>query len=825
MREGMEGLPGGVEVPLGGGGEGEPVAVLEGGIGKRGGEPLPGVLPVLPLVDAVGFPDLSIPLLVGKPQSIRLVDDVAAGDRLLVLVAQRVPRREEEFRPGPDDVYRVGTVGRVVQLLRLPQGGMQVVVQGIARARLLEFVSTDPYLRARVEVVEDVVERTPELEALVRAVTSTFRKVAELAPYIPPPVAVAVMNIPDPGDLADFLAANMNLETAERQEILETFDVRRRLERIHFFLQRELELLELGSKVQRELQEEVARQQREAFLRRQLEAIRRELGETDERMAEVEELRRELEGAGLPEEARKEAERELNRLERLPPGSPEYGMIRTYLDWMVSLPWQTVTEDNLDVGNAARILDEDHYNLEKVKERILEFLAVRKLKADQRGPILCFLGPPGVGKTSLGQSIARALGRKFVRMSLGGIRDEAEIRGHRRTYIGALPGRIIQGMRRVGSRNPVFMLDELDKVGLDFRGDPSAALLEVLDPEQNHSFVDNYLGVPFDLSRVLFIATVNMLDTVPPALRDRLEVIEIPGYTEEEKVQIARGFIFPKQRREHGLGPEHLELPEETLRQVIRSYTREAGVRQLEREIASICRKVARRVAAGEGGVGQVLPEELERYLGPPRFPREVALEADEVGVATGLAWTPTGGEALVVEASLVPGRGNLILTGHLGEVMRESAQAAMTYARALAARAGLGDGFPEKVDVHIHVPAGAIPKDGPSAGVTMATALVSAVAGVPVKRSVAMTGEITLRGKVLPVGGIKEKVLAAHRIGARTVILPEENRKDLSDVPAGVRQALEFVFARTIDDVLNVALADPGKVQGKFDSNAVKSS
>ena len=624
---------------------------------------------------------------------------------------------------------------------------------------------------------------------------------------MPSELDIAALNIPDPGSLADFVAAHINLNLEERQELLGAIDVAERIKKLTTFVNRELEVLELGSKIQSQAKEEMTKAQREFFLREQLRAIQKELGEGDERTIEISELKEKIAEAKLPPEASKEAERELDRLSKMPPAAAEYTVSRTYLDWLINLPWSKSTEDNLDIGQASQVLDEDHYDLNKVKDRVLDYLAVRKLKPDMKGPILCFVGPPGTGKTSVGQSIARALGRKFVRMSLGGIRDEADIRGHRRTYVGALPGRIIQGLRRSESNNPLFMLDEIDKVGADFRGDPSAALLEVLDPEQNFSFIDHYLDVPFNLSKVMFITTANIVDPIPPALLDRMEVIELPGYTENEKLHIARRFIIPKQLNENGLTPQQLEVNDEAVLGITRNYTREAGLRNLEREIGTICRKVARQIAGGNEETTVVSQDELHDYLGPIKFRCEIAEEADEIGVATGLAWTPTGGDIIFVEATLIPGKGNLILTGRLGDVMQESAQAALTYARSRTGSLGIPQNFYEKSDAHVHVPAGAIPKDGPSAGITMATALISALSKRPARRDICMTGEITLRGKVLPVGGVRDKVLAAHRGGLRGVILPKENEKDLEEVPQEIKEKLQFIFVENIDEALEVAL------------------
>ncbi|RMF32216.1 MAG: endopeptidase La, partial [Chloroflexi bacterium] len=731
---------------------------------------------------------------------VKLVDEALLGRKVIGLF-RRKGGGEEAF--DLEALGKTGTAAQVLRMARLPDGNLQLLLQGLARVQIKRLIHVEPYPLAEVAIFYDQVKPSIELEGLARSALGLFQEVVNLAPYLPNELALAAANVPEPGTLADFIAANLNLKPDERQEILDTLDVVERLKKVTSFLSREKEILEIGRKAQQEM----AKTQREYFLRQQLEAIRRELGEVDEREAEINELRQRLEEANLPEEARKEAERELDRLSRMPPAAAEAVVARTYLDWVLSLPWNVSTEDNLDLGRARRVLDEDHYDLDKVKERILEYLAVRKLRPQAKGPILCFVGPPGVGKTSLGQSIARALGRQFVRIALGGTRDEAEIRGHRRTYIGALPGRIIQGLRRAGSNNPVFMLDEVDKLSVGFQGDPAAALLEVLDPEQNHAFVDHYLDVPFDLSRVLFICTANVTDTIPPALLDRMEVLDLPGYTEEEKLRIAQRYLVPRQIEESGLTPEQLTIEEGALRRLIREYTREAGVRNLERWIGAIARKIARQVAEGESGPFVVRAEDLDDLLEPPRYRPEAPLGEDEVGVATGLAWTPSGGEVLFVEAALVPGKGHLILTGHLGEVMQESAKAALTYARSRAADLGVAEDFYEKYDVHIHVPAGAIPKDGPSAGITIATALISALTKRPVRKRVAMTGEITLRGRILPVGGIKEKVLAAQRAGVHTVLLPEENERDLRDVPASAREALRFHFVSHMDDVLPLAL------------------
>jgi len=750
---------------------------------------IPEELPILPLRETVVYPQMLIPLVVGREKSIKLVEDALAGNKIIGMCMQKTPVEE----PTPDDIHKVGTVGIIVRSLRFPDNTLRLFVQGLQRIRIIEFTQTEPYFKAKVEVIEERVEKTVEIEGLMRNLLNLFQKMASLIPQFPEELIINAMNIQEPG-----------------KEILETIDIKERLQKVTYYLTRELEILEIANKIQNEVKNEIEKSQKEYFLRQQMKAIQKELGEIDPREMEINELRQKLQEAKLPPEAMKEAERELERLALMPPGSAEYTVTRTYLDWLISLPWAKSTEDNLDIKRAEEILNEDHYDLEKVKERILEYLAVRKLKSDMKGPILCFVGPPGVGKTSLGKSIARALGRKFVRISLGGIRDEAEIRGHRRTYVGALPGRIIQGMRKAESNNPVFMLDEIDKLGADFRGDPSAALLEVLDPEQNNSFVDNYLGVPFDLSKVMFIATANVLYTIPPALLDRMEVIELPGYTEYQKLGIARGFLIPRQLKEHGLENYQIEFTDEAIKKIIREYTREAGVRNLEREIASIIRKIAKGIA--EGSINDkviVDKEDIPKYLGPEKYTFGMKGEKDEVGVATGLAWTEAGGDILFVEALVVEGKGNLILTGKLGEVMQESAKTALSYVRSKLKDLNVSYEILEKSDIHVHVPSGAIPKDGPSAGVTIATAIASALTKRPVKKDIGMTGEITLRGKVLPVGGIREKVLAAHRAGLTAVIMPKENQKDLEEIPEEVKKDLTFYFVEHADEVLNLAILE----------------
>jgi ATP-dependent Lon protease len=777
---------------------------------------LPSNLAILPSRDAVLYPAMLLPLQATDARWVRLLSEAVSSHQPVGIALQLDPQAEVTDLSG---LYKVGTAANVVRLVKLPNGSLQVLLQGSARIRLPEQATqTEPYLRADVEVLPSVLAEpyTVEVEGLVKNLQTLFQRVVQLSPVLPDEMAIAAANVDDAGRLADFVAANIDIEPAQRQEILQELDAIARARKVTELVTRELEVLEIGSRIQSQIRESMDKSQREFYLRQQLQAIRKELGETDETESEINDLRERLDTARLPPEARGEADRELNRLASIPTASPEHSMVRTYLEWLADLPWSVTTEDNLDLRHAKRVLDEDHFDLDRVKNRILEYLAVMKLRAEResesaarvRGPILCLVGPPGVGKTSLGQSIARALGRKFVHMSLGGVRDEAEIRGHRRTYIGALPGRIIQGLRRAGSRNPVFILDELDKLGNDWRGDPSSALLEVLDPAQNSDFRDHYLDVSFDLSSVLFIATANVLDTIPPALRDRLEVMDLPGYTEEDKLQIARRYLVPRQLAENGLDANRVSISQTALRRIIREYTREAGVRNLEREIANVARKAARAIVMGESPTVAVSARRVAELLGPPRFQQEVVAHEDEVGVATGLAYTPTGGEVLFVEARVVPGKGNLVLTGQLGEVMKESAQAALTYARARGRALGLGADDPlADRDVHVHVPAGAVPKDGPSAGITMATAIVSALTRRPVDHCVGMTGEITLRGRVLPIGGLKEKVLAAHRAGLTRIIAPRENRRDLEEIPARVRKEIAFTFVDHMDQVLNAAL------------------
>jgi ATP-dependent Lon protease len=764
---------------------------------------LPPELPVVALREFVIFPSMFTPLDVGRPKSVRAVDAVAADLRMFLTVMQK-DKDIQDPKP-PDDLYTIGTLVAILRMKRASDGRIQLLLRGLARVRIDEWTQTDPFLKARYTIIDETTEMTVEVRALVNSVLQLFQQMVQLSPHLPDEASAIAAAAETPAQLADIIVTALNLSAQERQRFLETLDPVQRLRDLLPLLSREVQVLELTQKIQEQARQELDKAQREFILRQQLREIQKELGETPE--AEVEELRQKIEEAGMPDEVKEVALRELDRLSKMHPAAAEYTVSRTYLDWLISLPWSKVTEDNLDIANAKRVLDEDHYDLDDVKERLLEFLAVRKLKQDTKGPILCFVGPPGVGKTSLGQSIAKALGRKFVRISLGGVRDEAEIRGHRRTYVGALPGRIIQGIRQAGTKNPVFMLDEVDKLGFDFRGDPAAALLEVLDPEQNHSFVDHYLDVPFDLSQVLFICTANITDTIPPALLDRMEVIRLPGYSHEEKLQIARRYLIPRNLNEHGLTDEHLEITDDALSLIVRQYTREAGVRNLNREIANICRKVARRLAEGISEKVVVTPDNVSEFLGPPKFVEDFAERQPRVGVANGLAWTPFGGSVLVVETTKMPGKGNLILTGHLGEIMKESAQAALSYVRSRSEQLGISEDFFAKHDIHIHVPAGAIPKDGPSAGITMATALASLATGRPVRPDLAMTGEITLTGRVLPVGGIKEKVLAAKEAGIHEIILPAQNRKDLTEIPEHIRNALTFHFVENMDEVLELAL------------------
>jgi ATP-dependent Lon protease len=792
---------------------------------------LPDILPILPLRGLVVYPETGVPLTIGQPRSIRLVDDVVAGeDRLIGLVASRDPELEI---PEPKDLYQVGTVAQINRMFRAPDGTIRLLVQGMARFRLGEFVQLEPYLKAHILPLPELMEEGLEIEALARNTRDEFAHIAEMIPSIPRELVSSLQSIDDPLATVYSIANFQRMDLTDAQLLLELDSVKEKLQKLVSILTREIEVLEIGQKIQNEARSEIEKMQREYFLREQLKAIQRELGEGDEQAAEVEELRRKIDAAAMPEEAEKQARRELDRLSHLPTAAAEYGVIRTYLDWLVSLPWSVISQDNLDIAHAREVLDKDHYGLDDIKERILEYLAVRKLRSERseelalepadeirrlrEGVILCFIGPPGVGKTSLGRSIAHALGRKFIRISLGGMRDEAEIRGHRRTYIGAMPGRILQAIRRVESSNPVFMLDEVDKLTFDFHGDPASALLEVLDPEQNSEFRDNYLEVTYDLSQVMFITTANLLEPIPDPLRDRMEIIFLSGYTEGEKIAIAKNYLIPRQVKENGLRTEEISFTLEALQAIIRSYTREAGVRSLEREIGSVCRKVVTTIAEKQSECVLITPEQVRQFLGRPTYygNEEVAIRTAIPGVATGLAYTSVGGDVLFIEATRMPGSKGFQVTGSLGNVMQESARAALSFVRSRAEALHLDSAFFEKSDFHLHIPAGAQPKDGPSAGVTMATAIVSLVSGRAVKPDVGMTGEITLRGQVLPVGGIKEKVLAAHRNGLKTVILPQRNEADLEELPEEVRQAIHFVFVQSVDEVLQAALepappADP---------------
>ena len=783
--------------------------MTESQVDRAAEQRIPSELPVLPLRDMVVHPFIISPLSVAREISIQAVDRGLSDNRMILLTAQK-DRDEED--PGEDDLFRVGTVAVIMRMLKLPDERIRVLVQGVCRARIEEFVSTRPHFEARISKVLDLPHDPDsiEKEALMRSSNRLLERAASLGQKLPSDVMVIASNLEDPGRLADLAASNMDLKVEDAQEVLELLDPIARLRRVHDFLKREIDLLSMQREIDSMAKDEMDRSQREYYLRHQMKAILTELGEGNELAEEAEEFRSKAENLEMPEATREEFDRQLKRLEKMHPDSAEATTLRNYLDWLTGLPWGQTTRDNLNLKKASAILDEDHYGLEKVKERILEYLAVRKLKKKSKGPILCFVGPPGVGKTSLCRSIARALGRKFVGLSLGGVKDEAEIRGHRRTYVGAMPGRIVQGIHQCGSSNPVFMLDEVDKIGQDFRGDPSSALLEVLDPEQNHNFRDHYLGVPFDLSDVMFITTANLLDPVQPAFRDRMEVISLSGYTEEEKIIIAQRHLVPRQIDQNGLKTSHIDFSENALRAMISDYTREAGLRGLERCIAAVCRKVARQIAEGRKRKVRVIASSLEGFLGAAPASREDALSTDQVGVATGLAWTESGGDVLFVEATTMKGQGALILTGHLGNVMKESAQAALSYARARGDALEIPEDFFSARDVHIHVPEGAIPKDGPSAGITMAAAMLSAFTDRAVRRDVAMTGEITLRGNVLPVGGIKEKVLAARRSGIRTVIVPEANRKNLEEIPRALRRNMSFVFVRDVREVFAAALVDP---------------
>jgi len=766
---------------------------------------LPEILPILPMIDAVLFPKMVLPLMVIQERSIQLVDEAMSQNRIIGLVVAKEPIKEGTYTK--KDLHEVGTSSLILKMAKTEDNKLQLLTQGMERFRVKDFIKGKPYPRARVEYIEDEDKKDKEITALMSNMISQFTRVADLSPGLPPEIVIMAKSIQEPGILADMVASTINSTLEEKQGVLEIFDVKKRLKQVTRLINYQLEILELGNKIQSQVKGDMDKRQREYYLREQLKKIKEELGEKDEASVEIDDYKAKIEEKNLPEEARKEAERELNRLSRMHPSSAEYTVASTYLDWLTALPWHESTEDNLDIKMAKKVLDDDHYGLKKPKKRVIEYLAVRKLKPESKGPILCFAGPPGTGKTSLGNSIARALGRKFIRISLGGVRDEAEIRGHRRTYVGALPGRIIQGIRRSGSNNPVFMLDEIDKVGSDFRGDPSSALLEVLDPEQNFSFSDHYLDVPFDLSKVMFITTANILDTIPPALRDRMEVLTLLGYTLDEKIKIATRYLIPRQREAHGLKSNQISFTKGALKQIISGYTREAGLRNLEREIASVCRGVAANIAEGEATSAKIRIDDIPKYLGPIRLISDVKSRISTPGIALGLAWTPTGGELLFIEATSMKGKKGLTLTGQLGDVMKESATAALSFIRTNAPSFKIDEDFFENSDIHLHIPAGAIPKDGPSAGVTMLTALVSLLTKKTIQKDLAMTGEITLRGQVLPVGGIKEKVLAAHRSGIKTLILPKWNEKDLEDIPEKVKKEIDFHFVEKMMDVLKIAL------------------
>ena len=772
---------------------------------------IPTTLPVLPVRDIVIFPYMILPLFVGREVSIKAIDHATSGNKMVLLMTQRDVNIET---PTTDDLYTVGTVGTILRILKLSDGRLKVLVQGLAKASVLRYVQTGPFYIGEIKKIVDEkpAEITLEVEALMRSVKELIDKSVAMGKLILPDIMVLIENIEDPGRLADLVASNLGLKADQAQAILEMTDPVLRLKKINEIFSREVELLIVQQKIQSDAKGEIDKTQREYFLKEQLKAIQKELGEIDERTEEIRELKKKIEETMMPEKVEKEAMKQLKRLEKMHPDSAEAGTIRTYIDWLIELPWAKSTQDKLDLKSAKKVLDEDHYDLERVKERILEYMGVRKLKENMKGPILCFVGPPGVGKTSLGKSIARALGREFYRMSLGGMRDEAEIRGHRRTYVGAMPGRIVQGIKTVGKNNPVFMLDEVDKIGMDFRGDPASALLEVLDPEQNFAFADHYLGVPFDLSKVMFITTANLIDPIPSPLRDRMEIINLSGYTAEEKLGIAKNFLIPKQMNEHGITGKNIRINDSAVLQIGSHYTREAGVRNLEREIANLCRKVARKIAEGKTKKYHISANNLSKYLGIQKFLPEEEMKKDETGVATGLAWTESGGDIIYIEATIMKGKGILTLTGHLGDVMKESAHAALSYIRSKAKTLGIDSDMFSKNDIHIHVPAGATPKDGPSAGITMATAIASAFTGRPVNKSMALTGEITLRGRVLPIGGLKEKILAARRMGIMRVIIPMRNKKDLEDIPKYIKKEMEFILVETTDEVLKNALRNNSK-------------
>lgn len=766
---------------------------------------IPDILPLLPIRDIVVFPFMVLPLFVGREMSIKAIESALGTNKMVLLVAQKSLDIEN---PTSKDMYSLGTIGMIMRMLKLPDGRIKILVQGISKAKIIEYAETAPFFTVKIEkIIEEKNEKSSlEVEALMRTVKEQLEKIINFGRIVVPDIMVILENIEDPGRLADMIASNLGLKVDIAQEILEMIDPVARLKKVSEVLTKELDVLSMQQKIQAEAKGEMDKTQREYYLREQVKAIQKELGDLDERSEEISDLKKRIQEAKIPEKVAKEAEKQLKRLDRMHPDSAESATIRTYLEVLVELPWSKKSKDKLNIKTASKILNEDHYDLEKVKERILEYLAVRKLKEKMKGPILCFAGPPGVGKTSLGKSIARALGREFVRISLGGVRDEAEIRGHRRTYVGALPGKIIQGIKQAGTLNPVFMMDEVDKIGTDFRGDPSSALLEVLDPEQNNAFMDHYLAVPFDLSNVMFITTANLLHTIPSPLRDRMEVIEISGYILEEKVGIATNYLIPRQLEANGVTNKYAQITEPALRTIISEYTREAGVRNLEREIATIFRKVARKIAEGKPKLFKITPLNLQQYLGIPKFLPEEEQKKDEVGVATGLAWTEVGGDIIYIEATLMKGKGNLILTGQLGDVMKESAQAALSYIRSKGKELGINPDIFSKNDIHIHVPAGGIPKDGPSAGITMASSITSALTNIPVRKDVAMTGEVTLRGRVLPIGGLKEKILAAKAVGIKTIILPKRNERDLEEIPKHVKKDLKFVFVEQMDEVLQCA-------------------
>ncbi len=767
---------------------------------------IPEVLPMLPVRDIIIFPYMILPLFVSRERSINAIEEALSRDRLIFLVAQRDMTQED---PAPERIYHVGTIAIIMRMLKLADGHLKILVQGLSKGMISEYIQLKPAFLVKVHQIQEpeVGETTPEIEALMRGVKEQLEKLISFGKILSPDLVLILDSIDEPGRLADLVSSNVGLNVERAQEILEILNPVERLKKLNEALSKEIEVLAMQAKIQSQAKEGISKTQRQYFLREQMRAIKDELGEGDERAEETKEIRDKIKKAKMPEEVKRETNKQLQRLEQMHPEAAEASMVRTYIDWLVETPWSNSTVDNLDIKKAKEVLDEDHYDLEKIKERILEFLGVHKLKKQMKGPILCFVGPPGVGKTSLGKSIAGALGRKFVRISLGGVRDEAEIRGHRRTYVGALPGRIIQSIKQAGSNNPVFMMDEVDKIGKDFRGDPSAALLEVLDPEQNNAFSDHYLNLPFDLSKVMFITTANLTDPIPSALKDRMEVIDLPGYTEEEKLRIARKYLLSRQLEENGIDGRVLEITDQAILHIITQYTREAGLRNLERELSSICRKVARRIAEGEDGITKVTGGNLHKFLGPQKYLAEAEREENEVGVSTGLAWTQAGGEMLFVETSAVKGKGSLVLTGHLGDIMKESAQAALTYARSKARKLGIEENLFAEREIHIHVPAGATPKDGPSAGVTMAISIISALTNIPTKKDVAMTGEITLRGRILPVGGIKEKTLAALRGKISTLIIPHQNKKDLDEIPIYARKKMNFILAKHMDDILPIAL------------------